>query len=92
MAVREREVYRDDEPAAPPPERRSPVGIIVAVILAVLIIGAILFFVLGGEVDVDTEGDLEIPETDIDIDPPEIENTDDGIEVTPGDAEADASG
>jgi hypothetical protein len=92
MAVREREVYRDDEPVEPPPERRSPAGIIIGIVLAVLIIGVILFFVLGGDVDVDTEGDLEIPETDIDIDPPDIDTTDGGIEVTPGDAEADAGG
>ena len=61
---------------------------IVLAILAVIAIAVIAFFALGGDADVDTEGDLQVPETDVDIEPPDVDadiDTEEG-----GDAEADA--
>ena len=73
-------------------------------LLALLVIAAILiigFFALGGDVDGDTEGQLDVnvetPESDVDVDAPDIDAEAPDVDVDPGsldveegDAEADA--
>lgn len=72
-------------------------------LLAALVIAALVvigFFALGGDVDADQEGELDVnvetPETDVDVDGPDIDaeapdvDVDPGsIDVEEGDAEAD---
>ena len=74
------------------------------VVLALLAIAAVVilgFFLLGGDVDSDTEGDLDVnvetPETDVDVDAPDVDAEAPDVDVDPGsvdveegDAEADA--
>lgn len=73
-------------------------------LLALLLIGALIlgFFLLGGDVDADSEGELDVnvetPETDVDVDGPDIDaevpdvDVDPGsVDVEEGDAEADAA-
>ena len=45
------------------------------ILLFLLIVGALVvggFFLLGGSADVDTEGDLEVPEVDVDVNTPDV--------------------
>jgi hypothetical protein len=67
------------------------------VLLAALAVA--LFFLLGGDVDTDTKGDLDVdvPETDVDVDAPDVDvdvpdvDVDGGsVDVKEGDAEANA--
>ena len=53
-------------------------------IVAALAIGA--FFLLGGEADVDTDGDLEVPEVDVDVNAPDVDV--DSEDAPPASAEA----
>jgi hypothetical protein len=58
-----------------PDRRRTGLWILIGV-LVVAAIAAILFFALGGDADVDTQGgdvDIEAPETDVDVDAPDID-------------------
>lgn len=73
-------------------------------LLALLVIAAIViigFFALGGDVDSDSEGqldvDVETPETDVDVDGPDVDAEAPDVDVDPGsvdveegDAEAEA--
>ena len=54
-------------------ERRGGAGrwLLVLLVVAVLAVGA--FFMLGGDADVDTKGDLEVPEVDVDINAPDVD-------------------
>ncbi|MET0729472.1 MAG: ATP-binding protein [Acidimicrobiales bacterium] len=74
--------YRDDD-------RRRGGGvmrwILVLLVIAALAIGA--FFLFGGEADVDTEGDLEVPEVDVDVNAPDVDV--DSEEAPPAEADAD---
>jgi hypothetical protein len=81
--------------------RDSRTGLwIVLGLIAAIVIAVVLFFALGGDADVDSDGgdiDVEAPQTDVDIDPPEIDAEAPDIDVDPGeldieegDAEADA--
>lgn len=60
---------------------------IILAVVVIIVLAIIAFFALGGDADVDSEGDFEVPETDIDIEPPDVEgdvNVEEG-----GDAEAE---
>lgn len=65
-------------------ERRGGAGrwLLVLLVVAVLAVGA--FFMLGGDADVDTKGDLEVPEVDVDINAPDVDTQD----APPASAEA----
>lgn len=55
--------------------------------LALLVIAALsvaAFFAFGGSADIDTEGDLEVPEVDIDLNAPDVDTED----APPASAEA----
>lgn len=61
-------------------------------LLLLLALLALLFFVLGGDADVDTEGgdvDVQAPEVDADLDAPDV---DADVDVEEGDAEAEVEG
>jgi hypothetical protein len=67
------------------------------VLLALLAVA--LFFLLGGDVDTDTQGDfdVDVPKTDIDVDAPDVDveapdiDVDGGsVDVKDGDAKANA--
>jgi hypothetical protein len=63
------------DPNREPDKRRTGLGILIAVLVAGAI-AVLLFFALGGDADVDTEGgdiDVEAPETDVDVDAPDID-------------------
>lgn len=62
------------------------IGLVVIVALA---IG--LFFLLGGDIDTDTEGefDIEVPETDVDVDGPDVDIEPPDVDVDPGDIDVD---
>ena len=53
-------------------------------LLVVIALGIGAFFLLGGEADVDTEGDVEIPEVDVDVNAPDV----DAEDAPPASAEA----
>lgn len=67
-------------------ERRGGAGkwILALLVIAALAIGA--FFLFGGDADVDTEGDLEIPEVDVDVNAPDVDVNSE--EAPPASAEA----
>jgi hypothetical protein len=82
-----------------PGQGRSPwmAWIVGLVVIAALVIGG--FFLFGGDVDSDTEGefDVQVPEADVDIDGPDVDvetpdvNIDPGsVDVQGGDADAEA--
>lgn len=67
--------------------------------LAVIALVVIGFFALGGDVDTDQQGELDVnvetPETDVDVAPPDIDAEAPDVDVDPGsidvdDAEAEA--
>ena len=53
--------------------RRSHVGRIILILLVIAALAIAAFFVLGGSADVDTKGDLEIPEVDVDVNAPDVD-------------------
>jgi hypothetical protein len=75
-----------------------------AVLLGIALVVALLvggFFLLGADLDSDTEGEFNVdtPETDVDVAPPdvdvdapEVQVEDGGVNVEEGDAEAEAGG
>lgn len=67
-------------------ERRGGAGrvLLVLLVIAALAIGA--WFLLGGSADVDTEGDLEVPEVDVDVNNPDVDV--DSSEAPPASADA----
>lgn len=58
--------------------------LLVLLMIAALVLGG--FWLLGGEADVDTEGDFEVPEVDVDINTPDVDV--DSEEAPPASAEA----
>ena len=67
--------------------RRSPwkwVLLALLIIAAAVVIG---FFALGGTADVDTEGDLEVPGVDVDVNSPDV--TVETDEAPPAEADAE---
>jgi hypothetical protein len=101
-------VINDPDPVVPdersthyPDNRRrrsTPMAWLVGlVVVAALIIGG--FFVLGGDVDTDTDGqfNVDVPRADVDIDGPDVSVQTPDVDVDPGsidiqggDADADA--
>ncbi len=67
-------------------ERRGGAGRWILALLVVIALAIGGFFLLGGEADVDTEGDLEIPEVDVDVNAPDVDV--DSEEAPPASAEA----
>ena len=45
--------------------------VLILAVLAALAVGA--FFVLGGSADVDTKGDVQVPEVDVDVNAPDVD-------------------
>lgn len=69
--------------------KRSPWGWLLALVAAAAV-AVVLFFVLGGDADVDVDGgdvDVQTPNVDTDVDAP---NVDADVDVNEGDADADA--
>lgn len=58
---------RYDEP------RKGRAGQALLLLVVVVAIAIAAFFLLGGSADVDTEGDLEVPEVDVDVNAPEVD-------------------
>lgn len=58
--------------------------LLILLVVAALAIGA--FFLFGGDADVDTEGDFEVPEVDVDVNTPEVDV--DSDQAPPASAEA----
>jgi hypothetical protein len=73
--------YIDERP------RRGGIGKVLLVLLVVAVAVVIGFFALGGDADVDSEGDLDVPDIDVDINPPDVDTED----APPADAEANAN-
>jgi anti-sigma regulatory factor (Ser/Thr protein kinase) len=78
----------DDRRVVYEERRRGGIGrwLLVLLVIAALAIGA--FFLLGGSADVDTKGDLEVPEVDVDVNAPDVNV--DSEEAPPASADADA--
>jgi hypothetical protein len=70
MAIREDRDVVVEERVEP---RRGGVGrwILGLLVVAALVVGG--FFLLGGEADVDTDGDIELPEVDVDVNAPDVD-------------------
>lgn len=60
-----------ERPHDQPPRRRT--GQMLLLLVVVVAIALATFFLLGGSADVDTEGDLEVPEVDVDVNAPEVD-------------------
>ena len=62
----------DDERVVIEERRRGGAGkwILVLALLAALAVGA--FFLLGGSADVDTKGELQVPNVDVDVNAPDV--------------------
>lgn len=54
-------------------ERRSGVGRALLILLAIAAVAVLAFFLLGGSADVDSEGDVEVPEVDVDVNAPDVD-------------------
>ena len=67
---------------------RNPIWKVLLVLLILAAAAVIAFFALGGSVDFDSEGDLEIPSVDVDANAPDVDF--DSEEAPPASAEADA--
>lgn len=82
--ARDEQLVSDDRVVEAP--RRGGVGraLVVLLVIAALAVGA--FFAFGGSADVDTEGDLEIPEVDLDVNAPDVDV--DSEEAPPASADA----
>lgn len=78
----DRRFYAEDRP--------NPIWKVLLVLLILAAAAVIAFFAFGGSADVDTEGDLEIPEVDVDVNAPDVDV--DSQEAPPADAEANAEG
>jgi len=61
----------------------SKILLILVVIVALVVVG---WFLLGGSVDIDTEGDVEVPEVDVDVNNPDVDV--DSEEAPPASADA----
>ncbi len=66
--------------------RRGRAGQVLLLLVVVLAIAIGTFFLLGGSADVDTEGDLDVPEVDVDVNAPEVDVTTE--EAPPASADA----
>src|SRR3546814_13872567 len=53
-------------------DKSSRLGKVLVALLVVAVIAVIAFFALGGSVDFDSEGDLEVPDVDMDVNPPDL--------------------
>ena len=80
---------RDPEVVERDAPRRSPIWTVLLILLILAVAAVIAFFAFGGSADIDTEGDLEVPEVDVDVNAPDVNV--DSEEAPPADAEADAS-
>lgn len=67
-------------------ERRSGAARVLIILLAIAAIVVAGFFLLGGSADVDSEGDLEVPEVDVDVNAPDVDATTE--EAPPASADA----
>lgn len=89
MAKREYIVDEDDrvvEGRWDEGRRRGGAGRWLLVLLAIAALVVAGFFLLGGSADVDTKGDLEVPEVDVDINNPDVDVTTE--EAPPASADA----
>lgn len=62
------------------------------ILLFLLVVGALVvggFFLLGGSADVDTEGDIEVPEVDLDVNAPDVDVNSEDAPPASADAESD---
>lgn len=69
--ARDEQLVSDDRVIEAP--RRGGAGrtLMVLIVIAALAVGA--FFAFGGSADVDTKGDLEVPEVDVDVNVPDVD-------------------
>jgi hypothetical protein len=84
--VADRRYVDEERPVVVEERRRGGAGtaLLVLVVIAALAVGA--FFAFSGSADVDTEGDLEVPEVDVDVNAPDVDVTTNG--APPGSADA----
>ncbi|MGQ0431421.1 MAG: hypothetical protein ACT452_03315 [Microthrixaceae bacterium] len=66
--------------------RRGGAGRTLMVLLAVVALAVVAFFAFGGSADVDTEGDLEVPEVDVDVNVPNVDVDSSGAPPASADA------
>lgn len=85
---RERRLGDDDRRFYAEERRGSPIWKILLVLLILAAAAVIAFFAFGGDADIDTEGDLEVPEVDVDVNAPDVDVNSE--EAPPADAEANA--
>ncbi|MFZ6002644.1 MAG: hypothetical protein ACOYXM_01800 [Actinomycetota bacterium] len=91
MAERERVIVDEDgrvleERRYPDRERRGSMSRILLILLVIVALVVVGWFLLGGSVDIDTEGDVEVPEVDVDVNNPDVDV--DSEEAPPASAEA----
>jgi anti-sigma regulatory factor (Ser/Thr protein kinase) len=86
MARHEYLVDDDDRVIERSDRRGGGVGRILLLLLAIGAVAVAAFFLFGGSADVDSEGDLEVPEVDVDVNAPDVNV--DSEEAPPASADA----
>jgi hypothetical protein len=77
----------DDDRAIERSERRGGgAGRVLLILLAVAAVAVAAFFAFGGSADVDSEGSLEVPEVDVDVNAPDIDVNSEEAPTAPVDA------
>lgn len=82
--ARDEQLATDDRVIEAP--RRGGAGRVLMILLVIAALAVGAFFAFGGSVDLDTEGDLEVPEVDVDVNVPDVDV--DSDEAPPASAEA----
>src|SRR3546814_16806223 len=59
-------------------DKRSRLGKVLVALLVVAVIAGIASFALGGSVDLDSEGDLDVPAVDLDVHTPDLDVANEG--------------
>ena len=70
-----RYVDEDDRTVVFEERRRGGGGRVLLVLVLIAALAVAAFFILGGSADVDTKGNLEVPEVDVDVNAPDVDVT-----------------
>ena len=65
----------------------NKLAVVLGVLLALLLAAIALFFILGGDVDLDAEAEVDAPE--VDVNAPDVDVEGGGVDVTEDEAELD---
>ena len=79
---------RDNEPRVGRSGRSGRILLFLVIVVAFAVGG---FFLLGGSADVDTKGDLEVPEVDVDVNVPEVDVNSEDAPPASADAGTDST-